>query len=144
MSSKPGGSAGRQHVRQNMRKLIDPFKEISPCKWRRLAAWHEAFAPFPSGKELTPFTFVLVMNVFRVLALPKRIDIVKREKHETCSRPPRVGGVAAGYRLSKLGGFLTSLGARYLQNEHSLSKSNALTMEVRLRRTGCRSNRAQR
>ena len=79
---------------------------------------------------LTQYTSAPGVDVVRFRALLESFYIVKREKHETCSRPPQVGGVAAGCRLSKPWDLLIPWGARRLQNEHSLSKSKYTDQEA--------------
>ena len=83
----------------------------------------EGFRSFPFGKRAYAIPLVPCIDGIRFCPLCKSLDIVKREKHETCSRSPQVGGVAAGCCLSKPWDFLIPWSARRLQNEHSLSKS---------------------
>ena len=90
----------------------------------------EGFRSFPFGERAYAIPLVPCIDGIRFCPLCKSLDIVKREKHETCSRPPQVGGVAAGCCLSKPWDFLIPWGARRLQNEHSLSKSKCTDQEA--------------
>ena len=52
------------------------------------------------------------MLMLLFLPLGKNIEIVKREKHETCSQVSRVGEILACHRSSKALGFPSPLVAR--------------------------------